>query len=135
MILLFKLITITSILVLGWRIVISNGMLLHNVFLWAEEKSESNKLYEWIICPFCSPTIFSFAGYAFAYLTKIVHFDNWYIIFYYPLCVSGSSIISGFVWTLYELANEVKDRNDAQKDFFLKNEENVNEEEYYSVHN
>lgn len=134
MIILFKLTMLTSILVLGWKIITAEGMLLHNVFVWAEEKSRDNKMYEWITCPFCSPTIFSFGGFGFAYLTHIVQFNNWWMVFYYPLCVAASSIVSGFTWTLYQFINSVKERNELESEALI-NKVEMEDEDYYPAHN
>lgn len=102
MIELIDLIIITSIWNLGIEIVLSEGMLLHNLKLWAQSKK--SKWYEvGIWCLWCRPSLHSLIGIAFGLLIGIAKFDSWNILFMYPLVVAGSSLVSGVVWSLYKL--------------------------------
>lgn len=125
MIILFKLSFLTIITVLAWRIAVSEDMVFERVGKWAEARvDEGKKIFELLICPWCMATIWTLPAWGLAHLTGIVKFDNWNLIFYYPLCVFISSIVCGFTWTLYLTVNQIKDKNEIEAKY-LKNMENI----------
>lgn len=102
MIELTELIIITSIWNLGIEIVFSEGMLLHNLKLWAQSKK--SKWYEaGIWCLWCRPSLHSIIGITFGLLIDCAKWDSWNIVFMYPLVVVGSSLVSGVIWSAYKL--------------------------------
>lgn len=102
MIELIELIFITSIWNLGIEIVLSEGMALHNLKLWAQSKK--SKWYEvGIWCVWCRPSLHSIIGVTIGLLIDYVKWDSWNIMFMYPLIVAGSSLVSGVIWSLYKL--------------------------------
>ena len=119
MILLFSLIIITSILTLGFTIVSQEGMALYKLREWAENKNDKGS--KWVeplfLCIWCMPSIWSSFGFFFAYQIGILKCDSWNILWYYPLCVGGSSILGGLIWTVYLTINSVKERNKVEADF------------------
>lgn len=109
MIIIFKLILITSMLVLGWKIVISEGMLLEDIGLWAQAKVESgNRAYDYIICQWCLPSSVGIIAYAVAYFIGVIHKDV-RLAYAYPLVVCGSSILCGFSWAAYTTLNSIRE--------------------------
>lgn len=130
---LLKLITITSLLVLGWKIVTSEGMLLHKVALIAEQKVHEGKIYfELILCPWCMSSLWSLFGFAFAYGLGVIEL-NWKLLLLYPLCVCGSSLVCGLTWTIYQTINAIKERNESEIDaiYDFSKEEEEYEERYF----
>lgn len=119
MILLFSLIIITSILTLGFTIISQEGMALYKIREWAKKKNdEGNKWVEPLfLCIWCMPSIWSSFGFFFAYQIAVLKCDTWNILWYYPLCVGGSSILGGLIWTVYLTINSVKERNEVEADF------------------
>lgn len=102
MIELFSLIAICSIWNLGIEIVLSEGMALHNLRLWAESKK--SKWYEvGIWCLWCRPSLHSIISYIVAAIIGVVKWDSWNVYALYPLVVAGSSLASGLIWSLYKL--------------------------------
>lgn len=99
---LFQLIFLTSLTVLAWKIATHEDMVFEQVGRLAEMKSaEGNKIYELLHCAYCMPTFFSLFGFAFAYGLDIIELEE-KLILLYPLCVFGSSILCGTLWTLFE---------------------------------
>jgi len=123
MILLFKLIILTSICVLAFKIVTSEKMLLDKLGEWAENKvNDGNKIFELLVCPWCQPTLFSWIGFGFAYGIGVVDTLSWQLLWYYPLCIGGSSLTCGLIWTLYTTMESKKTYYDnAQKYYYLTN--------------
>lgn len=119
MILLFSLIIITSILTLGFTIISQEGMALYKIREWAKKKNDKgNKWVEPLfLCIWCMPSIWSSFGFFFAYQIGVLKCDTWNILWYYPLCVGGSSILGGLIWTVYLTINSVKERNEVEADF------------------
>ncbi len=118
MILILKLIALTSIWVLGLKIVTSKGMLLEKFGTWAETKVEQGqKIFEAVIvCQWCMPSIHSIVGYLFAYVIGIPM--SWRIVACYPIIVMGSSLVCGLTWLIYETLNRVHDRNEIQQRYY-----------------
>lgn len=113
MILLAKLISITSILVLGYTIVTQEGMALYSIREWAMRKKEEGK--KWaeplFICHWCQPSSWSLISFGFSFGLGIINRFEWNLVFYYILTVGGSSLLNGLVWG-YHL------KTDAQTDFY-----------------
>lgn len=104
MILIFKLIILTSIWCIGLFIVTQEGMLLYSFRKWAEKENEKGmRVTEaLIICPWCLPSIHAMVGYFFAVIIGIVDHFEFKFVLIYPLVVMGSSIVCGSTWTLIE---------------------------------
>lgn len=102
MILIFKLIVITSIWVLGLTIVTQKGMALYNFRQWAETK-KSLWFEPIILCEWCMPSIHSLIGYAIAIGLGVINHFSWSLVVAYILVVMGSSVVSGMTWALYSL--------------------------------
>lgn len=113
MILLLKLIGITSLLVLGYTIITQEGMGLYRIRQWATRKKENGS--KWpepiLLCHWCQPSTWAILGFAFAYGIGVIDAFTWRMIFYYPLVVGGSSLINGLVWS-YHL------KSDAETEFY-----------------
>lgn len=106
MIVLIKLILITSVWVLGLTIATQEDMVFGNLRRWAE--GQDKKIYETIIlCEWCMPTVHSLFGYCFAIATGIVSDLNWGTIIMYPLVVMGSSIVCGITWSIYNMIDSI----------------------------
>lgn len=117
MILLLKLIAITTIWVLGLKIATSENMVLEKVGQYGKAKvEEGKKIFEAIIvCQWCMPSIHSLVGYGFAFGLGILPLQwNWQLLIRYPLVVMGASFCSGMLWLLYETINRIHDRNEVE---------------------
>lgn len=123
MLLLLKLILLTSIWCLGVKIVTSPGMLLHQIGEYGERKVEEGKrIFEAIVvCEFCLPSIHSLFGYFFAIVLGIIPCFSWVFVLIYPLVAIGSSIVSGFTWTAYKTLVNYRDLAESKIDFYDKN--------------
>ena len=121
MIIIFKLIIILSIWVLGIKIITAEGMLLEGLGKWGERKvDEGYKIFEaLIVCQWCLPSFHSIFAYAFAFGLDIVPFVfDWKLVIMWPLVVMGASIITGNTWNIYETINRIKERNEAEAEYF-----------------
>lgn len=124
---LIKLIGITSLLVLGWKIVTSEGMLLESVGDKIKQKvDEGYKYFELLQCPWCMSGVWSLLGFAFAYGLGIISIE-WRLLLLYPLCVCGSSLVCGFTWSLHLMMDAIKENNETQKDTLYYNFEQEEE--------
>ncbi len=125
MIILIKLVIVTSLLILGYTIASQEEMVLHSVRVWAEKKYDEG--WRWLkpvfLCIWCMASVWSLFGFVFAYQLGFIKCDSWNILWYYPLCVCGSSLLSGLTWTIYTTINAVKDKQEAQAIYF----ENIND--------
>ena len=105
MITLFILIVLVTVWNVGIEVVLSDGMALERVRKWAQEnKSEIWQPLVW--CIWCRPSIHGIFVVIAAWLSGIICF-TWNIVILYPFVVSGSSFLSGFIWSIYKLI-EVK---------------------------
>ncbi len=116
MILIFKLIAITSFLVWGIKIVTEPGMMLDKLGAWGERKvDEGYKIFDALLtCPFCLPSVYSAFGYGFGYLLGIV--TEWKQLIAYPIVVCGSSLVAGIIWMVFQLILSVKKYFDSLND-------------------
>jgi hypothetical protein len=119
MILLFKLIVLTVIIVLALRVALSEGMLLEKLGSYFERKvDEGNRFFDIFICPWCSGTLQSLTAHAFAFGLGILPFEwNWQLLIRWPLVVFASSFISGVLWTVYLTLNQIKEKNQAEAEY------------------
>ena len=103
-VLLCKLIFITSLLVIGYTIFTSEGMGGYSIRLWATKKKEAG--LKWaepiLLCHYCQPSTWSLLGFIIAYGLGIINSFSWNYFLLYILCVAGSSIVNGLVWGLHQ---------------------------------
>lgn len=121
MILLFKLIIITTIWVLGVKISTAEEMILEKLGKYGEKKVEAgHKIYDALwVCPWCMSSIHSLVGYGFAFLLGLIPFEwNWQLVYRYPLIVMGTSIAAGMTWTIYLTINQIKDKNEIEWKYY-----------------
>ena len=119
----FKLVAITVMLAMGWKIVTSEGMLLEKIGRWATKKVEDgNKIFDLLVCPWCTVSLQSIFAHVFAFGLEILPLEfNWHLLIRWPLIICGASFISGNLWNLYEAVNMVRERNEEQAIFYQKN--------------
>ncbi len=129
---LYKLILITTILVVGWKIATAEGMLLHSVSVWANKSvAKGYKIFELLTCPFCMPSVFSILGYGFAWICHIAIISG-KVALMYPLVACGASILSGGIWLVYELITAKRDYYNLKSEYynsFPDDDPNLEEEE------
>lgn len=116
-----KLIAITFVWVMGIKISTADEMVFERLGKWGQRKvDEGHKIYEALmVCPWCLPSIHSLVGYAFAFGLNVIPFEwDWKLLIRYPLVVMGTSFLSGNIWNIYETINRVKERNEAQTDYY-----------------
>lgn len=120
MLILFKLIALTVMIVMALKIVMIEGMLLEKLGKYFERKVKGgHKIYDLFICPWCANTIQVFTAHAFAFGLGILPFEfNWQLIVRLPLVIFGASFISGNLWNLYLTTNSIRDRNEAQENYY-----------------
>lgn len=125
MILLFKLILLTFIIVMGLKIAMSKGMLLEKLGDYFENKVEiGHKIFDLFICPWCMSTLQSITAHGFAFALGILPFQwDWQLLARWPLVVMGTSFLSGNAWNIYETINQIKERNRLQADLYEKQEQ------------
>ena len=116
MILLFKLILITFILVMGLKIAMSKDMLLEKVGDYFEEKvADGHKVFDIFVCPWCMSTLQSIVAHVIAIGLGILPMEwDWQLLIRWPLVVMGTSFIAGNAWNIYETINRIKERNEAE---------------------
>lgn len=121
---LFQLIILTSLTVLAWKIASHEDMIFEQVGRWAQMKAEQgHRIYELLFCAYCMPSVFSIIGFLFAYGLGIIQLE-WRLIILYPLCVFGSSILSGGAWTLYETIVAYNEKMEQEKKYYNSAEQN-----------
>jgi hypothetical protein len=119
MILLFKLIAITYILVMGLKIAMSEDMLLEKVGDYFEKKAKQNRVFDLFICPWCMGTLQSIVAHFFAFGLGILPFVwNWQLLIRWPLVVMGTSLLAGMTWTVYETINRIKEAREAEAAYY-----------------
>lgn len=125
MIILLKLIILNCICVLGWKIAISDGMLLDSIGKWGDRKvEEGHKIYDLVVCPWCCGTAISIAAHLFAFGIGVLPLIfNWQLLIRWPLVVMGSSFICGNIWNIYETINRVRERNEIEAKFLTNQEQ------------
>lgn len=120
MILLFKLVALTVIIVLALRVALSEGMLLEKLGAYFERKvDEGHKYFELFICPWCMGSLQSVTSHFFAFGLGILPFEfNWQLLIRGILVIFASSFISGLLWTVYLTLNQIKENNQAQAEYY-----------------
>lgn len=101
----FKILFCTCALTLGWIVATQPGMILQKVGYWANRMADKYKIFELLICPWCSSSAFVFPAYAICFLSGEVEF-RWGIFLFHPVLMGASSLIDGMIWTLYQLMSE-----------------------------
>jgi hypothetical protein len=87
----------TTSLVLGITIATQDGMVGENI----REYTSGRKCYDPIInCFWCMPSVWSVAGYIFAFLYCGFDFSK---LLFYPITVCASSVLCGIIWGLIQL--------------------------------
>lgn len=121
MIMLLKLISLTTIWCLGIKILTSEGMLLDKLGKYAHKKVDEGKIIfdPLLACEFCLPSIHSLVGYSFAISLGIITHFSWSLIFIYPLVAMGSSIGCGFIWNAYLTMQVIKYKNEIEAESIL----------------
>lgn len=115
-----KMIMLTTIWVIMWKIATAEGMILEELGKWGEKKvKEGYKIFDGlIVCQWC---LANFHGILFvwplAFIMGIMPFEfRWEYVAAYPFCLGGSSMMSGFIWAWYTTLN-------AKKEYYEKMEE------------
>lgn len=128
MVILFKLIILTVIIVMGLKIVMSKGMLFEKWGEYFERKvDEGHKWMDIFICPWCMNSIQSITAHLFALGLGIIPLElNWQLLIRLPLVICGASFISGNIWNLHETVNRIRECKEAETVYFdnLNNEDN-----------
>lgn len=99
---LFELIAVTTMWVLGMKIVTHKGMVLEKLGQYGEKKVEQGKrIFEPLfVCEWCMPSIHSVIGYMVVYTTMATF--HLQALLMYPIVAMGSSFSSGMLWLIYE---------------------------------
>lgn len=93
------LITITSIWIIGVKIITYEGMVLEKLGEWAVKQVDNGKII-WeplVVCAWCMPSVHSIVGYAYGIFLFEIPIT---LIWMYPIVAMGSSLICGVIWTL-----------------------------------
>lgn len=118
MTLVFSLIVITTILVLGVKILTAEGMILEQLGKWGEEKMDEG--VQWISplfgCAWCMPSLYTFLGVGIAFGMGLIPEFSFRLIFYYPVVAFGSSLTSGLIWQYYLTKNAQKELYEEAKE-------------------
>lgn len=125
-----KLIGITVVLVLGLKVAMSENMLLESLGRFFERKiDEGKKVYDLFFCEWCSSTLQTITAHGFAFGLGIIPFEwNWQLLIRYPLIVMASGFIAGNLWNLYLTTNQIKEKNEAEAEYFKMLMEQTEEE-------
>lgn len=120
MMILLKLISLTFIIVMGFKIIMSEGMLFENAgFYFKRKVDEGNKIFDLFICQWCMATLCSILAHGFAFGLNILPFSfNWQLLIRWPLVIMGASFLSGNIWNLYETVNSIKESNNAETEYY-----------------
>lgn len=87
----------TTALVLGVTIATQQGMIGY----WLRQKSEGKRLLEPIItCHWCMPSLWSLAGYGFAFMYCGYDESQWK---FYVITICASSILCGAIWGIIQI--------------------------------
>ena len=122
MIEILSIILITSLWVLGIKIVTHEDMALEKLGEWATEKAKSNRIFEpLLICEYCMPSIHSSIGYLVYW--QVVGLSSWKYLIAYPIVVCGASFLSGSLWSLHNLLAKKHDYYENAASFYQKAEQ------------
>lgn len=120
MVLLFKLIVLTVIIVMGLKISMSEGMIFEKLGKYFERKvDEGYKGFDIFICAWCMNSLQSITAHVFAFGLGVLPFEfNWQLLIRWPLVIMGASFVSGNLWNTYETINKVKEKNEQEAKYF-----------------
>ena len=121
MIILFKLILLTFIWVMGVKISTSEGMIFERLGRYGQRKvDEGHKIWESLVaCEWCLPSVHSIFGTAFAVGLGVIPFEmNKELFIRWPLVIMGPSLLSGLTWSFYLTINKIKEKNEAEAEYF-----------------
>lgn len=125
------LIFFTCVIVLAWRVAISDDMIFERIGQYAERKiDEGYKWHNLYSCPFCMPTVVTFIGWVFMFGLNIVPLEfEWGLVFVHFIAYFSSCFIAGFTWTVYTVLNAWKDKNEAEEEYLksLNNTDGISE--------
>lgn len=91
----------TVCLVLGVKIITHEGMALHSLKVKADASGKG--IWNMVTCEWCMPSLWSLAGYFFAFMYLFQKFpvEHWYkYMIFYPITVCASSVLAGTIWTV-----------------------------------
>lgn len=130
MIVLCKLILINVMIVLALRVAMSEKMLLEKLGRYFEKKVEDGyKVFDLLVCPWCSGTLQSITAHLFAYGLGIITFElSWAFVIRWILVIFGTCFIAGMSWTIYLTINQIRENNEAQAEYFKNLNQNGTEE-------
>lgn len=137
MMILFKLILLTVMITLALKIALSEEMILQRLGVWFKRKiDEGYDIYNIFYCEWCAVSLQSMTAHAFAFGLGILPLElNWQLLIRWPLVVFGASFLSGNLWNLYLTINNIKDRNEAEKEFYERCNENDEQNNFDKQHN
>lgn len=118
---LFNIIIITFIWVMGIKISTADGMVFEKLGRYAQRKvDEGYKIWEALVaCEWCLPSVHSIFGNAFAMGLGIIPAEfNKELFIRWPLVIMGTSLLSGLTWTIYLTINKIKEKNEAEAEYF-----------------
>lgn len=132
MMLLLKLILLTTTWCLGVKILTARGMLLQKLGSYGNKQVEKGNIIfdALVVCEFCLPSIHSLVGYGFAIVLGVITGFSWTLVLIYPLVAIGSSISTGFIWGAYNTMNSAKDLYESKTEFYDRFYE-IEDEEYF----
>lgn len=115
-----QLLAINFVLVMGLKIAMSDKMLLEKVGQYFDRKiEEGHKWMDLFYCPWCMSTLQTITAHFFAFGLGIIPFEwNWQLLIRYPLLVCAGAFLCGNVWNLYEMVNRIKEKNEAEADYY-----------------
>ncbi len=109
MIIILKIILITSIWCLGIKISTAKGMIFEKMGNWAQQKVDAgNNIYQTLLtCPWCMPSVHSLIGFLFAIGLGIVDHISLELLIMWPLIIMGASVMTGLIWAIYEAISQI----------------------------
>ncbi len=110
MILILKLISLTTIWCLGLTIASQNEMVLGFLRrrLTDGEGNPLRRIYEpLLLCEWCMPSIHALVCYGIAVGLGIINNWSWSLLFAYPIVVMASSFCTGILWSVFKLIEVV----------------------------
>lgn len=117
---LLKLISLTSIWILGIKIITTDGMVLEKVGRYGQKKvDEGYRIFEplWV-CQWCMPSIHTLIGFLFAWGLGFITTWQWNFLIMYLVCAFATSLICGLVWMVYMLLNSIKQYYDNAQEYY-----------------
>lgn len=106
---------------MGIKISTADGMIFERLGKWGERKvDEGYIIFEaLIVCQWCLPSFHSIIAHAFAFGLGVLPMEfNWQLLIRLPLVIMGASFLTGNAWNIYETINRIKERNEAEAEYF-----------------